>query len=88
VEKLKFNFLEMSTKQNFMQRLLDPDEWHHLHAQTIWTPGDIKALERQMEPTKAALVEAKEKTLTLEAELAKVTDHLCSRKMKFVIIIS
>lgn len=44
VDKLKFNFLEMSTKQQFMQRLLDPDEWSHLCNNAIWTPADIKSL--------------------------------------------
>lgn len=77
-EKLKFNYLEMSTKQNFMQRLLDPDEWNHLYNNTIWTPADVKSLEKQMEPTKIELVEAKRKTSELEGDLGKITEHLCN----------
>lgn len=79
MEKLKFNFLEMSTKQNFMQRMLDPDEWGHLYNSAIWTPADIGALEKQMGPTKTALVESKQRCEELEAELAKITEHLCNR---------
>lgn len=67
----------MSTKQQFMQRLLDPDEWGHLYNNAIWTASDIKALEKQMEPVKSALVECKGRTGSLEAELARVTEHLC-----------
>ena len=44
VDKLKFNYLEMRTKKEFMTRLLDPDEWGHLYNNAIWTPADIKSL--------------------------------------------
>lgn len=78
MEKLKFNYLEMSTKHNFLKRLLDPDEWGHLYNNVIWTPADIKSLETQTEPIKATLVAAKERTQQLEAELEKLTEHLCN----------
>lgn len=78
MDKLKFNFLEMCTKQQFMNRLLDPDEWGHLYNSAIWTPADIKSLERQGEPVKASLVEAKTRTAALEAELSRITEHLCT----------
>lgn len=66
----------MCTKREFMQRLLDPDEWGHLYSNTIWTAADIKSLEKQGEPAKNALVEAKGQTEELEGELSKITEHL------------
>lgn len=76
VDKLKFNYLEMYTKQQFMQRLLDADEWNHLYNSAIWTPADMRSLERQGEGTKAALVGAKNRCSELEAELSRLTEHL------------
>lgn len=76
VDKLKFNYLEMSTKQHFMHRLLDADEWNHLYNSAIWTPADMRSLERQGEGVKAALVAAKGRCGEVEGEVGRLTEHL------------
>lgn len=68
LEKLKFNWLELQTKRDFLTRLSDGEEWRSCQS-TRWTPGELKQLEKECEPAKNALKEEKARTEELERRL-------------------
>lgn len=68
LEKLKFNWLELHTKRTFLAHLSDADGWRACQT-SRWTPGELKQLERSVEPVKAALKSTKEATVEWERRL-------------------
>lgn len=68
LEKLKFNWLELYTKRAFLTQLSDADGWRACQT-SRWTPGELKQLERSVEPVKTALKSTKETTSELERRL-------------------
>jgi hypothetical protein len=72
LEKLKFNWLELHTKRGFLNRLGNAEEWRACQL-TRWTPGELKQLEHQMEPSKSVLKGEKTRT----SELLRVLEEKC-----------
>jgi chromosome segregation ATPase len=75
LEKLKFNWLELHTKRAFLLHLSDGDEWRACQT-SRWTPGELKQLERELEPAKAALKTEKERTAQLQRTLSEDCETL------------
>lgn len=77
LEKLKFNLLELATKQTFLARLGDPEEWQAMLANQCWTPTDVRALEMgEIAPAKSDLKASKGRMVELEMEIQLVCDQV------------
>jgi DNA repair exonuclease SbcCD ATPase subunit len=80
LEKLKFIYLELYTKRGFLSHLTDSEEWRACQT-TRWTPGELKQLERELEPSKTTLKAEKTKSAELQRILAeKCEAALCLQK--------
>lgn len=81
LEKLKFNWLELSTKRDFLHRLsaAEGEEWRGCGT-SRWTPGELKQLERSLEPDKAKLKTEKSRTNDLLQELGDNCEQISGRR--------
>ena len=83
MSKLKFSWLELRTKQVFLERLLDfsVDAWRELPAE--WSPADLRAFEREtVEPLKQDLQRTKAQQATLRNEIGLLGERIGTKRMQ------
>ena len=79
---MKFNWLELTTKSDFLSRLAGDesrgedryDEWRNCASR--WSAAEVSMLERGLEPSKTALKEAKGRTAQLLSNISLIGEQL------------
>lgn len=75
--KLKFNYLELATKQRFLEHLLDGEAWEAIPSE--WAPGPVKALEKRVQDAKDQLKAVKERQLHVKEQLETICERLTAK---------
>lgn len=80
---MKFSWLELRTKQVFLQRLLDlgVEGWRDLPVE--WSPADLRAFEKEtVEPLKQDLQRTKAQQATLKNEISLLSERIGSKRLQ------
>lgn len=83
MSKLKFSWLELRTKQVFLERLLDlsVEGWRDLPVE--WSPADLRAFEKEtVEPLKQDLQRTKAQQATLKSEIGLLAERIGSKRLQ------